>query len=411
MERKKKERDFSIYILGLITILAYRFFDYSTFSDSAPIKMISFILVLAVFVYSYRSFVTDKSNKLSKNVRWIVLSIIVSMFSSWVFWGQSLVLSYRIAYQVLLYIVFFYLVKEKTPIRKMEYFILFFGLLYSLLWLYALLHFPTPIFGAVEDNGLVKEDDTRGMLRINFVGIAHLVLAYFFCLVKFNAKRNNFYLLGVFYFFIFIIFQLTRQVIAFSFIVGIVYYFYNNRKKIVLYGVISVVVLTIGIKCLPKENVLFAMIEVTQEQSERSKNKDKDIRLKEYEFFFTDYSKNAVTMLLGNGVPHTEGNYGEYANYLAKRYGYYLSDVGYAYIYCVMGIVGLLLFFGLIIRTLKMKIPPDYYYCKLYVIYMVFVNIASDAFLNRCNIICLCVCLYIMGTPACKVLPNPKQHV
>ena len=378
--------------LVIITIIAYSFFQYHPLSEKGVVKFSNMLLVLIVFACSFSQFTTRKDS-ISVSIKYLLVSIIVSMFSSWIFWGQDLLLSYRGSYYLLYYVLFFYLLKRKPSIQLLEKYIVFIGFLYSVLWLYGISCWPDQVFGSQSEESF--EDQSRGFVRLYFVGIVNLVFAFFLCVVKYNRTTKVGYLLGIIYFFIFIVFQLTRQVILFSFIIGAIYYFYYNRKKL-LY--IAIFLFCLSIYTIPTvmedDNVISSMIELSENQQESNESGKTDIRIIEYEFFFTSFSKNIVTSIIGNGLPHTEGPYGK----ALYRTGYYMSDVGYAQIYVVLGVVGLIIFMFLLYKAIRIKISSEYVYTKLFVIFTIFGNIASGVLLELSGIFCLCISLYIITT-------------
>ena len=80
--------------------------------------------------------------------------------------------------------------QRKPSIQSLEKYVFIFGVLYIVLWIYAMNQFPVPVFGFNED-GEVKEDLSRGILRINFGRKMFLVLAYFIALNRGYVLRKK----------------------------------------------------------------------------------------------------------------------------------------------------------------------------------------------------------------------------
>lgn len=376
--------------LVIITLIAYSFFQYHPLSEKGVVKFSNMLLVLILLGYSLSQIVKTRDS-VSVRLKLLLVSIIISMFCSWIFWGQNILLSYRSSYFLLYYVLFFYLSKRKPSEILIEKYIIFIGVVYSLLWLYGISCWPNQVFGTQAEDSF--EDLSRGFMRVYFIGITNLVLAFFLCVVKYTKTTNVRYLFGIIYFFTIIVFQLTRQVIFFSFLIGAIYYFYYHRKKMVY---VAIFCLCLSVYLIPLvmegDNVISSMVEFSEKQQESHESGKTDIRIIEYEFFFTSFSKNIITSIFGNGLPHTEGPYGK----ALDRTGYFPSDVGYAQIYMVLGVVGLIIFMSLLYKVIKSKVSSEYAYAKLFVIYAIFGNIASGILLELSGIFCLCISLYVI---------------
>lgn len=389
-----------LFIVLIYIIVSFRFFQYTGMNDDLQ-KFFQMLSVPFMFVVCRDSIFKSKSpNVLFNIMRWILFSLIISIFSAWLFWGQSLSLGFRITSIQFAWLFFFYLYQAKPSTDFLEKIIWICGFTYIVLWIYAFLQAPVPVFGGRidEETGMVNDDLSRGIIRINFYGRTFLVLAFFLSLNKFYCTRKKYFLLIAGTFFTFIVFQLTRQIIVWSLLVGLIYIYLKNPKKSLALGIISIFILTLfasNLK-LSDESVVGNMINVSQDQIEKNNSGDEDIRITEYRYLFTEWSKNLVTDIIGNGVPHGNSQYGKYNTRLCKEQGIYYSDVGYASMYIIQGWIGLFLYLFLFFKTVHLQMPIDLDYARMFMAYMIPANIAAAWYSTPDCQIALCICVYLI---------------
>ncbi|MCD7973428.1 MAG: hypothetical protein LUG18_12340 [Candidatus Azobacteroides sp.] len=323
----------------------------------------------------------------------IILSTLLSILMAYLFWGQSIMLGYRATAPFLAIIFYFYLLKVKPPLHMIEKFIWCFAFIYIILWIYGVNKAPEIVFGDPDD----YIGDARGIYRLTIPGKCILVLAFFLALNKYGITRKKVFLFLFAGLFIIIVLQVVRQIIFCTLLIGI-YYLLKNNKRVWLYTfIIAVSLIALGdnIK-ISEESVIGNLLSLTESQIEYQQHGEEDIRIKEYVFFFTDFSKNFFTDLFGNGVPHSESKLGYFYYYtVQERYHYYLSDVGYAQMFVVTGALGLILYLYLFGKILMQKVPSHIIFAKLFIIYQIFANIAASWYTH--DIICICICIYVLS--------------
>jgi hypothetical protein len=89
-----------------------------------------------------------------------------------------------------------------------------------------------------------------------------------------------------------------------------------------------------------------------------------------------------------------ESTFGKREKQLQENKSLYVSDVGYAQIFVWFGGWTLLLYLLLFYRVVKQKVPIKYMYAKLFLIYVLFAGITSDALLKYT--IEISICLFIL---------------
>ena len=387
--------------LLLLTIVLFSFFDFIPIKRMLIVKFFAMGMVAYMIFSSYSEVLFDNSNSFSRIVRVLLVSVLISMISSLAFWGQSLLLSFRISYQILAYAFFFYLIKKNVSIHVVERYIIFIAGIYVLLWLLAQFMNPLPLFGRFDDGeGDIYYDEEkigkRGFPRIIFVGSYLMPLAFFFCLNKYRMLRQKIYLFLMTFFAPAIFLTLTRGMIIGSIVACLYYFVRRYRVFLLILLVAGILGYSSGLK-LNEDSIFGKLYSETEKQAGETQQGNKDIRIQEYIYYFTNFSPNIITDIIGSGIPHSESAYGKYDYHLAHTYHLYLSDVGFAYIYVTMGGFGLLLFLLIFIKSFRVTIPPQFEYTKLFIIYVAINNISSAPLLSRDGVIGLCACLYILG--------------
>lgn len=394
------------YIGVLIFIMvSYQFCNYVGFSNTLK-KLPQMLSVPLMFAVCWKPlFMIKNSNSLFRTMRWIIISLMVSIFSAWIFWNQSLMLGFRSSSTMFVILFFFYLYKIRPDVSFLENIIWIMGITYIVLWLYAFSQIPFPVFSAGdEETGLLNEDMSRGMIRINLRGIIFLVMAFFLSLNKFYTTRRKMFLIVAGIFFLFIIFQLTRQLILWTALVGMVYVYLKNPKKIfgVCLAVFFLFSLFINVE-ISDDSLIGSMMNLTKEQMQSNTSKgDENIRITEYKYFFCEWSKNIITTIIGNGMPHSSSQYGQMYNELTEQKRLFLSDVGYAEMFVVLGLWGLFLYLFLFFKSIRFQMPADLDYARMFMLFLIPANIAADWYAKPDGQIALCICVYLIMQYGCK---------
>lgn len=393
----KRERRFLLQF-GVITLLAYQFYG-AIFLNQFLIKLSCTLLVASIIVYVWKQIAISKKNIPFYNLsRWLTFVVFFSMAMTWIFKDQSIPLSFTVAARNTLQIVlFFYLWKVKPSRDALEKYIIGFGFLYIILWSYAMIKLPELVFGYIGEEGTF--DESRNMIRINFVGRGNLIFAFFLCLNKFKyTQLKKWFLLAVL-FFAFNAFQLTRQLILWPMLVSIVYLLWNSRKWCFL-TIIIVFSLYLYIPTVKfsDDSVIGSMINLTERQVESQKSGEDDVRIRAYSYFFTEWHDNPITFLFGTGQPHGASTFGLwYQQKVNDAQKYFLSDVGYASMFTSYGLIGLLLWIMLYTKGILFKTSRELSYTQMWFAFMILANIAAAWYEKPDFLIPTLICLYLMG--------------
>lgn len=396
-----------IFVLVIITFLSFG--CYGFFLDPNMIKFIAMAIGLLIVIFTFGTFVSNNRDKFFKIIKYIVISVFVSFFSTYLFWGQGFLLTFRVVYPCFYLMVFFYLYKKDHPVQIIEKYVIFFGILYSIIWLYAVLFDMSLVMERLGDDA----DDSRGMLRFRLAGGCMLYLSYFICLNKYRYERKYKYLALMVLFFAMMFFQLTRQLIVISFLVTILYIFANKIKWLLLIVGVSLFLFK-SIQTIDPNKISYeplrAMVVLSIQQAEENESGEENIRITAYKYFFSDFSPNIITNLFGNSFPHSESHYGRVEEKL-KSQGLFLSDVGYAEIYVTLGIIGLVLYILLFIICSFAKLPSELLYSKLYMIFMALYTIASNYYSMIDGQITIAICVYIIMKYRINAIQNSNFYL
>lgn len=394
---KKQESRF-LLLFSIITLMAYQFYG-AAFLNQFLIKLSCTLFVAGLVVYVWKQIAVSKKSIPFYNLcRWLTFVVFFSMVMAWTFKGQSIPLSFTVtARNTLLIILFFYLWKVKPSRDVLEKYILGFGFLYIILWSYAMMKLPEVVFGHMGEDG--SFDESRGMIRINFVGRGNLIFAFFLCLNKFKEKQLKKWLMLAVLFFAFNVFQLTRQLILWPMIVGLLYLFWNKKKWCFL----TIMVAFALYSFLPTikfsdDSIIGSMINLTEQQAKSQGRGEDDVRIKEYRYFFTEWHNSPITFLLGTGQPHGASKFGLwYQQKVQDTQKFYLSDVGYASMFASYGLFGLILWVILYIKGVLFKVSCEVSYTRIWFAFMILANIAAAWYDKPDFLIPTLICLYLMG--------------
>ena len=363
-------KGFQIVLLFLFVLICLRFFD-ARFADKSFVNYLVFFTLLGSIVISI-PFVLPKSRGFVLPVQLIVLSIVMSILMANITWEQSLRESIIETTPYMIWIFFFYLLHIKIPIRTIEKIIMIFGVIYILLYFYQLIQSPTVIFGKALHGD--EFELQRGMVRIVFPGAGIFILAVFISINKLTSRVRgkwfwfSFSLLGI----IIPIMQVTRQFIAGILLI----YLFHFLKDQYLYvkAIVFAFCICIFFFIVNSENQIFKGL--SKAVLEDVKEGNQNIRYQAGTYFLTEFSRNNTARWLGNGAPDWgNSSYGIFVETMEKQYGYFMSDVGIIGMYAMFGILAVIGFILIWIKSFTIPLPKENYYLKYYLWYLLFTSL------------------------------------
>lgn len=377
-----------LYIFPVINYWGYSFI----YTDLKIWKTLQFVSIPLLFLYTINKIRSSRKTSISKCMTVFLGLVVLSIAMSYIVWGQNIILGYRASAGFLSIVFYFFLLKSSFSEVELNRFVQFYGILWIAVWGVNMIFAPIPIFGLLDADMI---NDSRGIVRYFIQGAGFLYLLFFFYFNRWlNEKKKVFLILSLAVFFV-IVLQVTRQTILFSLLVALYYLLKKNKHVFLIIAMLIVSLNFVDVE-LPKNSVLGKMIELSQDQYKDNASGRRNIRLDEYEYFFTEYSPNFAAVLFGNGLPHDDSYYGLMYTKLRLQRKYFYSDVGYAGIYVMMGLTGLIFMGVFFVVVIKQKqIDRSIQWTKMYLIYVFLCN--SVSFVVSTSIIPMSVALYLMN--------------
>ena len=391
-----------LVILYLFPFLHYLGFRYIGFNLTI-LKALYFVAIPLMTLYIANTLFQKKQSVLFNKMRTITLLIFISIITAFLFNGQSISLGYRATAPILGILFYFYLNKANFTIKEIECFIWINVCVYLFLWLYALSQAPIPIFTVDQDRQL---NDDRGIFRIAIMNRACIMMALFYSVNRWIVIKKKIFLVLSILMFVLIVFMTVRQYIVISVFV-VTFYLFKKIRYIWLYAIMGLLLLNFVSISIPKDSLLGRLIELSERQAIDNKYGETNVRILEYEYYFLDFPQNVVTSLLGNGVPHSDSSYGLKESKLNDVKKYFRSDVGYANLYLLIGIIGVLVVFQLMYYSIKYKVNNEMVYAKMFMFYIALANIASAAF--TFDILFVCIAVYLIDKSKLQMSLSNKE--
>lgn len=391
-----------LVILYLFPFLHYWGVRYVGFNLTI-VKALYFVAIPLMTLYVANTLFQKKQSVLFNKMRTITLLIFISIIVAFLFHGQSISLGYRATASVLGILFYFYLNKTNFTIKELECFIWVNVCVYFFLWLYALYQAPIPIFSVDQDRQL---NDDRGIFRIAIMNRACIMMALFYSVNRWIVIKKKIFLVLSILMFVLIVLMTIRQYIVISAFV-VTFYLFKKIRYIWLYAIMGLLLLNFVSISIPKDTILGRLIELSERQAIDNKYGETNVRILEYEYYFFEFPQNVITSLLGNGIPHSDSSYGLKESRLNDVKRFFRSDVGYANLYLLIGIVGILVVFQLIYYTIKYKVNDEMVYAKMFMFYVALANIASAAF--TFDILFVCIAVYLIDKSKSQVLLLNKK--
>ncbi len=373
----------TIYLFFLV-IFSLKFFD-AVIANNGILKNLCYAFMLGAVAVSLPHFLKRRGGFVLP-VQLISGSILLSIFVSAYTWGQGLEYS-TTTLPYLVWFTFFYLQKADFRIKTIENIVLFYGVVYMILFLFQFTHTSVVYFGMHEE---FKED--RGIVRVNFPGGGVFFLACFIALNKITSQAKHRFLWGSYATagVVIIVLQVTRQAIMALFLIYLIHFLRNVRLsyKVMIIGVFAVAALIFV-------NSGTAISKGLAEQQKEDAAAGGDyVRILEAEFFLTRFTPNTVSKVLGNGMYNLNSAYGKVISAIEEEYWYFLTDVGVVEVYVMYGVLAILGYLLIFIKSFRMPLPKEYHYLKYYLWMLIITCLTSDFMISYYFLITTVLVLY-----------------
>ncbi len=387
------KRRIQILFIGTIVALSLRFFD-ATFINPTLVNYASYLGILGTIVLSVPYFLSARGEFVLP-VRLIFFSIAMSMVMAYLSWGQGLKDTIIQTLPYMVWVIFFFLIRIKIPVRKIEGIILVYGVAYVVLYFFQLSQSPTVLFGkSLWGDEFIMD---RGVVRIIFPGAGMFILCVLMAINKLTTQQEGrriwipLTILGL----VIPVLQVTRQFLAGM---SLLYLFHLLRYQDIIKKMGTVVAFVAAILIVINLNI--PAVNGIIQAAERDANLGGDyIRVLSGLYFLTSFSPNALAQVLGNGAPYYGlSSYGVFVETLGMNRGYFLSDVGIIAVYAMFGILAVVGYIILWIKSFLLPLPKEYQYVRYYLWYLLFTSLTWYTVYHHHYIMSTVFALYIYNT-------------
>lgn len=384
-------------IIVLIYLSAQNFFNPFGIVPPQIGKALFYIFSLIGLYFAFKSRVKLKRIKYPRQTyKLLIIGICVSIAMGSLFHDQSFMVTMIATLPCLFaYLFFFILMKLQVNKALIEKSLKILVVCSLVMYLANLAVFPNKIFGGSQD----EYDMSRGFARLGVPMIEIVVIYLFYSINEWMITRRRKWLFWMGISMVLIVLSLTRQIILFSLVFGMLFVLKHARMSIK----VGVVLLTV-IFCyfvLPQIPMYKTMMELSEEQAEKNKYEKEDIRITAWRFYTTEYQTNFVTPFLGNGTP-SEGNSAWGIKHMKTIYyeyggnGCFTPDVGWAGFYWFFGLFATLALLNLLVKAFIRKKPDKKSYMSYGILFFLITSITSGPILFYSQIVSLCLILYLI---------------
>lgn len=302
----------------------------------------------------------------------ISFSILFSIFMANYSWNQTYTDSIKGTSPLILWVLFFYLIRHKIPIKFIENTALIYGIIYLFLYFFQFVNSSKVLFGYSEEFS-----DSRGIIRIVFPGGGLFFLSFFLALTKLKSEKS-FNWLWIIYFLISLVCIIMQTTQQYNMAIFIIIIFHLLRESNVIKKTLTILTL-LGLFFVINNTNNILSKSIKSSNSEHFDDGKDYIRILSGTYFLTEFSPNNVSRIFGNGVPKgVKSSYGRFnLNELQKSRGFHLSDVGLIAVYAMFGIFAVFGFIIIWIKSFTIPLPPNYYYLKYYLWFLLITCLTS----------------------------------
>lgn len=386
-------------LLVVLTLLSsIGFYNYHDMLPPPLVKrvLVFFVMVCAAYAWLYPQ--SDRMKARYPRLAWLVLmtGFILSIPMAYVLHQQPIMLSVIASLQFIVPFLFFFVLLRLNPepAKLMRYFFIVVGIS-IIIYFINFTHFPNNPFGEE-----MKEDLSRGILRVQIPLFQLLILMFFYSINKFSTEKKIKWLIPVGIGMLMIVLSVIRQAIAISFLLGFLLYMqhYNWYKKILIGTIIAVA----GIYILTHIPMYKDMAELSEMQYEDNTVEGmEDVRIGAWRYYAIEAQEEYPgSMFFGNGVVALgKCAWGDEFENFCDDTGYLIADVSWAGFYFLFGIfaTGALLY--IVIASILKNKSPDKQYLSYFMAAGFLQGIASGVWYYYYETIVFVVALYLIYRP------------
>lgn len=365
----KKEKLFLV-IFFILLIVYNKFFEFRPWEDFSNKLVYLGFIVLLVFTLRRLSF---KKGLFIRPVKFIIFSLFIAVISSVLIWDQKLIYGIVAIAPFSYFFLFFFLVEANIKKDLIIKGILTFSYIGLALFCFQFFFTKTVYFG-----GWSEFNEERGTFRILFPGEGFMFFGLFYYLNKLGKKFKLKYLIALIPFLLMMLMQVTRiYILAFG-LIAIYHFMIKSKVQYRIYGLI--VFSTCYLFYYNSDNSMVKGIrDATQNDVEK---KEDNIRLLAADYYLFNFPKNNIAYFVGNGAYHYSSSYGKKILSLNENEHYYLEDLGLLKGYFLFGVLFVLGYVLIFIKSFTVKIPDNQLYLKYYIWMILILSLTTRANTN-----------------------------
>ena len=401
----RKKEQYAVWIIVLFYCFYTQFFSASFFVNMhiyRDLVAVADLLVCATFVpYAIKS----HKDVVSRQVWFLCLLFCFALLWGWLYWDESLYYGLKATFRSQgVFTLLFYFIYKKYQVSYQALLKVIFAIaiIYSSCYILGILTYPNQIFGAslfYDESLFDKTLEDRGVLRLFLQGADFIVIVIFYFLVRFKDKKK--YYLWLFPLFIMLLLRGTRTPLVVTGLMCLLYYLKSIKSKVISISILVFAILSFNavndaLLNSTSDNPVVKYVQLTNNQIETNDSKgEEDIRVQMSKYMLTELnSKDPVCIWIGNGIP-SSGKLQARLTALENNNSFWVVDVGLIVIFVYFGIVGLIVYLGLLIMILKLKVDTKYYFAKLYLFYL-YLILPTNCSLITLSSFMVALALYIL---------------
>lgn len=336
------------------------------------------------------------------NFKWPVLflmiGIIPSFFVAQAYHNQSFGISLVGTRVIWFYLLYFFVHVYKISIKYLIRIILLIGLFAIVLYYMQYILYPKIILD-------VRMTESRGTIRMFVYGMLCTQVAYFYFLNRYFEKNNIRDLIMALLSLSIFVLQGTRQLLFSAALLTLVNLFFSKRVKGRAFKIVILALGSFAIFLIFRE--IFE--ELTRVSTSQASNLSGGIRLKAARFFLTSFQPSIWSYIFGNGNAETGSIYLQRINLYAYKYGFYLTDIGVVGDYIKYGIIFVIAGLYMLVKSLLIKVSPEYRYLKYYIVMQGFTLATGYGILGGVDVVLLLI-LYIFDKDRANTLEEEARN-
>ncbi len=332
-----------------------------------------------------------------KVIIWLLVGLIMSMISSFVFRGQDFLSSFK-ASPVILMILFYFLICYIRPtIQNTEKSIVYLVVTFDLIYIVQFLLYQKGIVFLPMNEDIMRSEGED--VRFRMIGSGLATLGIFLGATKYLALKERKWLVIMCLSLLVVLLMAFRTMIAFSvlFLFFLVLKIKGIKREtlFIFAGAVIVALLLLQIPVI-SDKVEYMWEKQFGDNAETLSNKDYIRNVTLYYYLF-DYFKSPVEYFFGTGLSIPGTSLYKTFEYLGSM-GIFYMDWGLLGLSWMIGIIPVLCMIIYSIKSFRLKVNPQYYYVGFWFIYLVVSSITTAEFFREGNFIVQAVCLYMVET-------------